>query len=412
MKPLMQNLEHDLALLKRGSAEIITEENLREKMLRAHREGKPLKIKLGLDPTAPHIHLGFAVVLRKLRQFQDMGHQVYMLIGDFTALVGDPSGRSETRKVLAPEEIEQNAATYKEQFDKILDPEKTNVVFNSQWLSPMTFMDVINLASRSTVARLLERDDFQNRYRQGKPIGVHEILYPLMQAYDSVALEADVELGGTDQKFNILIGREIQKEFGQEPQVVFLMPILEGLDGIQKMSKSLGNYVGITEPPSEMFGKIMSIPDYLILKYFELCTDIPLQEIEEIKTGMSIGRIHPMNAKKKLALEIITLYHGGDAAFLAKKEFEKVFQEKEMPSQMEEVEIHRADLKEERIWIIKLLVLSGLAESNREARRLIAQGAVDVDGQRIDSPDRDLEIGEGTVLKVGSRKFVRIKIAC
>jgi tyrosyl-tRNA synthetase len=405
MKP---TIDQQIEIIKRGVAEIISEGELRLKLEKAQREGRPLRVKLGLDPTAPDIHLGTAVVLRKLRQFQDLGHEAIIIIGDFTAMIGDPSGRSKTRPQLSEEEVRENAKTYEEQYCKILDPEKTRVVFNSQWLGKMNFADVIRLAAKTTVARILERDDFQNRFENELPIGLHEMLYPLCQAYDSVVLEADIEMGGTDQKFNNLMGRDLQRAFGQEPQVVLLMPLLVGLDGKEKMSKSLGNYVGIEEPPFEMFGKIMSIPDELMMDYFVLTTDVPMEEIRRIEEGLENGTIHPKEAKKRLAREIITMYHSADAARKAEEEFERVFAQKQIPQEIPQVRISSSQLKDGRIWSVKLLVLAGMAQSNREARNLISQGAMRLDGEKISSPD-DIPIKDGSVLKVG-RKFARIKI--
>lgn len=388
------DVDQQLALLKRGAAEIISEADLKARLAK----GRPLRVKLGIDPTAPSIHLGFAVVLRKLRLFQDLGHQVILLIGDFTARVGDPTGRSETRKVLTPEEIAANAETYKEQFSRILDPEKTEVRFNSDWLGPMSFADVIQLGSRYTVARIMERDDFQNRYRDGLPIGLHELLYPLMQGYDSVALRSDVEMGGTDQKFNNLVGRQLQREYDQEPQIVFLMPILEGLDGVQKMSKSLGNTVGITEPPKEMFGKLMSLPDNLMRRYFELCTDVDLAEVDR-----RLASDHPRDCKFWLGREIVTIYHNAEAAKEAQAEFERVFSQKQVPTDIEEKKIEAPGGK---AFIVKLLLETGLAPSNKEARRLLQQGGVSVDGQKITEPV-DVDISSGPVVKVG-RRFLKV----
>ena len=391
--------EEQLKLLKRGAAEIISEADLLERL----KEGKPLRVKLGLDPTAPHIHLGFAVVLRKLRQFQDLGHQVVLLIGDFTARVGDPSGRSETRKVLTPEQIADNAATYKEQFSKILDPARTEVRFNSEWLGKMSFADVITLASRTTVARTMERDDFEKRFREGLPIGLHELLYPLMQGYDSVALEADVEMGGTDQKFNNLVGRTLQKEYNQKAQIVFLMPILEGLDGVQKMSKSLGNYIGITEPPSEMYGKAMSIPDEIMRRYFELCTDLDMAEVDR-----RLREDHPRDNKRSLAREIVRIYHGEEAAGHADDEFVRVFSQKGTPDEMPSVEIPSADLEDGMLFIVKLLVAAKLAPSNKEARRKVEQGAVSLNGEKVTEVG-NVPLAGGEILKVG-RHHARVSL--
>ena len=385
--------EEQLEKLKRGAAEIISEEDLLKRL----KEGKPLRIKLGLDPTAPHIHLGFAVVLRKLRQFQDFGHQVVLLIGDFTARVGDPTGRSETRKVLTPQEIEANAATYREQFNLILDPDKTEVRFNSEWLMKMNFADVIGLASLTTVARTLERDDFEKRYKEGVAIGLHEFLYPLMQGYDSVALEADVEMGGTDQKFNNLMGRTLQKDYGQTPQVVFLMPILEGTDGVQKMSKSLGNYIGITESPTEMFGKVMSIPDEIMRRYFELCTDVDLDEVDR-----RLKSDHPRDSKRWLGREIVAIYHGEEAAKAADEEFIRVFSKGGLPDEVEPVAVSREELEDGAIYIVKLITMANLASSNKDARRKVEQGAVSLDGEKITSAG-NIPVKCGEILKVGRR---------
>ncbi|MBM3462183.1 MAG: tyrosine--tRNA ligase [Armatimonadetes bacterium] len=407
MSDLEKEVDHELELLSRGAAEIISREDLRAKLLKSKKTGKPLKIKLGLDPTAPHIHLGFAVVLRKLRQFQDLGHHVVMLIGDFTARVGDPSGVSESRKMLTPEEIEANARTYREQFSLILDPEKTIVDFNSRWLGAMSFADVIGLASKYTVARIMERDDFEKRFREHRPIHMHEMLYPLMQGYDSVALESDVELGGTDQKFNILVGRELQREYGQEPQVVFTNPILVGLDGVQKMSKSKNNYVGITEPPETMFGKLMRMPDEVMKDYYVLCTSVPLPEIEEMFSGGG----HPMELKKRLAREIITIYHDANAAVAGQRSFESVTQGG-LPADIKDVFLSRAeDLDAEgKMPVQKIVVKAGLAPSNRDAARLIEQGAVSLDGEKPTDPRARVAVADGAILRVGTRNFVRLRL--
>jgi len=400
----------ELETLKRGTLEIISEPELLEKIIQSKKENRPLIIKLGLDPTAPDIHLGFAVVLRKLRQFQDMGHLVYLLIGDYTARVGDPSGRSETRPVLSPEAIEANARTYKEQLGKILDIEKTRVVFNGQWFGTMDFAQVLELTQKYTVARLLERDDFSKRFKNGISIGLHELLYPLMQGYDSVQLKADIELGGNDQKFNMLVGRDLQREYGQEPQVTITLPILEGLDGKKKMSKSLKNYVGISEPPKEMFGKLMSIPDELMEKYFILATSVPMEDIQARMEGIKKGELHPREVKKELARTIIAVYHGEAQAREAEAEFEKVFHNREIPQEMPEFQLEPETLSEGKIWIVKLLNLTGLAESKKEAGRLLSQGAVSLNGEKLASADLDLAPQDGMVLKVGSRKFIRLRL--
>ncbi len=401
-------IKKEMKILLRGTAEIISQKDLEEKLIESKKTGKPLKIKLGIDPTAPSVHLGFAVVLRKMRQFQDMGHRIQLIIGDFTARVGDPTGKSETRKVLTPEEITENARTYKDQLSLILDPEKTDVYFNSQWLAPLNFAEIIGLMSKYTVARILERDDFTNRLKEGRPLGMHEILYPLMQGYDSVALESDLEMGGTDQKFNILVGRNLQREYGQEPQIVFLMPILEGLDGVLKMSKSYGNYVGITDPPNDMFGKLMSIPDKLISRYFELCTDVPMDEVRKMESDCKSGEMNPRDAKMRLAREIIAIYHDSSKARAAQDEFLKVFSRHEMPSDIPEYAVPDSEKKDGKVWIVKLVELAGLANSKREARRLIERGSVKLNGEKLESPKADIEIKGEMILQVGSRKFVKI----
>lgn len=404
------NIEEQFAAIKRGTLEIVPEQALKEKLKKAQDEGRPLRIKLGLDPTAPYIHLGHAVVLRKMRQFQDFGHEVYIIIGDFTASIGDPSGKSVTRPQLTAEEIKENAQTYYDQYCMILDPEKTKVVFNGQWLSPLTFADVIKIVSKVTVARILERDDFETRLAEGRPISMHELLYPVCQAYDSVFLKSDVEVGGTDQKFNILMGRDLQTQYGQEEQVGLFMPILTGLDGVQKMSKSLNNYVGITESPKDMFGKLMSISDEMMPTYFELCTDVPMDEIESIKTGLANGALHPMDIKKRLGREIVAIYHSVEAANEAQAEFERVFSQHEIPEDMPELKLNSEDIQDGKIWIIKLLTAAGMAPSNSEARRLVQQGAVTLDGQKISDPSANIEIKDGQILKAGKLKYARIRL--
>ncbi|MDO5296271.1 MAG: tyrosine--tRNA ligase [bacterium] len=395
-----EQAELQVQKLERATAEIISRDDLKRKIANSLRDKKPLRIKLGLDPTAPHIHLGFAVVLRKLRQFQDLGHHVVIVIGDFTARVGDPTGRSATRKVLSVEQIKENANTYRNQLSRILDPEKTEVRFNSEWLEQMNFGDVIALASKYTVARILERDDFERRFKNGIPIGVHEFIYPLMQGYDSVMLHADVEMGGTDQKFNNLVGRELQREDGQESQAVVLMPILEGIDGVQKMSKSLGNYVGITETPAEMFLKLMQIPDTLIRRYFELCTDVPMDEVDA-----RLQSDNPRDCKRWLAREIIALYHSQEEAEQADQEWQRVVSNKGVPTDIEECVLESASLK-----AVDLVMQAGLAPSKREARRLVEQGAVLVDGTAWNDPNQVYEVSDGAKLKVGKKwRALRVK---
>jgi len=403
--------ERQLEILKRGTAEIIPEDELVKKLERSLREGKPLKAKLGLDPTAPDIHLGHTVVLNKLRQIQDLGHQVILIIGDFTGRIGDPSGRSETRKQLTEAEVMVNAETYKEQIFKVLDPERTNIVFNSTWLGPMTFAQVVELGGKYTLARMLERDDFEKRFKQNLPISIHELFYPLMQGYDSVHLQADIELGGTDQKFNLLVGRSLQREYGQEPQIAMTMPILEGLDGVQKMSKSLGNYVGVNEAPRDMYGKIMSLPDELMLRYYELVTRVPMDEIKQIAVGLEQGTLHPRDVKMRLGREIVVMYHGVEAAEAAETEFRNIFQKGELPDEIPEIKISVAELSEGEVWIGKLLVLLNLAASTSEARRLVTQGGVQINGERVSDSAANIRIEDEMIVRAGRRKFARIKLA-
>ena len=381
-----------LEIIKRGVVEIISEPELIGKLEKSIKEKNPLKIKAGFDPTASDLHLGHTVLLRKLRQFQDLGHTVYFLIGDFTATIGDPSGQDKMRKRLTKEEVEKNAQTYKQQVFKILDPKKTKVVFNSHWFSKMNAGEILDLASHSTLAQILARQDFNQRYSQGKDISLLELFYPLLQAYDSVYLKADVEIGGTDQKFNLLLGRELQKDFGQAPQVIIMLPLLEGLDGVQKMSKSLGNYVGITEPAGQMFGKIMSISDELMLKYYTLLTE---EDLEAVK------KLHPMEAKLKLAEMITSQYWGKSEAKEARKDFELIFRKKELPKELPEY-----SPKQKPIKLIELLVESKLASSRNEARRLLQQGAVYLDGKRIN--EGDFLVEKEVVLKVGKLRLLKV----
>lgn len=399
--------EQQLERLRRGCVEVISEEDLLAKL----RLGRPLRVKLGLDPSVPDLHIGHAIVLRKMRQFQDLGHEAIIVIGDFTAMIGDPTGKKQTRPMLTPEEVERNAATYRRQYGLILDPNRTRVVFNSQWLGPMSFTDVIRLASRATVARILERDDFTTRLRGGIPIHLHELLYPLCQGYDSVALEADIELGGTDQKFNNLMGRDLQREVGQAPQVVLLTPLLAGLDGVEKMSKSLGNFIGITEPPAEMFGKAMSIPDALMPAYFEYATEVPLDQIAAIRRDMDAGTLHPRDAKRRMAAAIVEVWHGADAARGAEAAFDRMFVEKDLPAEIPDAVIDADEAPGGQMRLIRLLVVIGLAESNGEARRLISQGGVTVDGSRLHDIDAVIPVRSGLVVRVGRRRFARIKIS-
>nr|WP_242822967.1 tyrosine--tRNA ligase [Syntrophobotulus glycolicus] len=397
-----------MEILSTGTAEIVPVEELRNKIKNSLQKNKPLRIKLGLDPTAPDIHLGHTVPLYKMKQFQDLGHQAVIIIGDFTAKIGDPSGKSETRKPMTEEQVQHNAQTYKEQIFKILDPDKTRVEFNSSWLSNMTFSDVIKLASCTTVARMLERDDFAKRYAEERPISIHEFFYPLMQGYDSVALQADVELGGTDQKFNLLMGRTLQKEFGQEPQVALTTPILEGLDGVHKMSKSLGNYIGVYEAPREMFGKTMSMPDEIMIRYFELITAVPVLDIRRLEQGLQDGSVHPRDLKMRLGWEIVHIYHGKKQADEAKEEFIKMFQRKEAPDEMPEISIAQIGLESGVTDMVSILVSAGLVPSRGEARRLIEQGGVRINDEKVSQAQSSPRINPGDVIKVGKRKFVKM----
>lgn len=406
---VQQEALRQLGILKQKAVEVLTEEELLQKLERSLKTGTPLRVKLGLDPTAPDLHLGHTVVILKLKQFQDLGHQVIFLIGDFTGMIGDPSGRAEARRPLSREEVLKNAETYRRQIFKLLDPERTTIEFNSRWMSRMSAEELITLAGRYTVARMLERDDFQKRYVEGRPIGIHEFLYPLIQGYDSVMLEADVELGGTDQKFNLLVGRELQRDFGQEPQVIITMPLLEGLDGFQKMSKSLGNYIGIDEPAKEIFGKVMSIPDSLLLRYVELATPLPPEEVERIRRGLQEGSLHPRDAKASLAKTLVTLYHGAEAAEEAQVEFDRVFREKGLPEEIETASVERPPGVGSSIWLPLVLTRAGLTSSHSEARRLIQQGAVEVDGRRITDVGYELMTDREYLIRVGKRRFKRIR---
>uniref|UniRef100_C6E4M0 Tyrosine--tRNA ligase n=1 Tax=Geobacter sp. (strain M21) TaxID=443144 RepID=C6E4M0_GEOSM len=395
-----------MEIIKRGAVEILVEKELVEKLEKSVKTGVPLKIKAGFDPTAPDLHLGHTVLLHKMRQFQKLGHEVHFLIGDFTGMIGDPTGKSETRKVLTREDVLKNAETYKEQVFKILDPKLTKVVFNSEWLGKLSASDMIGLASKYTVARMLEREDFSNRFSNQLPISIHEFMYPLVQGYDSVALKADVELGGTDQKFNLLVGRELQREWGQAPQCVITMPLLEGLDGVNKMSKSLGNYIGINEPADEIYGKIMSISDELMVRYYELLSDLTIVEFEKLKADLKSGAIHPMEAKKQLAREMVGRYHGAEAATIADENFVKRFKNNETPDDMPEF-ILKAE--GERVLLCKVLAEAQLTKSNSEGRRSIQGGGVKINGEKV--ADENLEIacvGE-YVIQVGKRRFAKVR---
>lgn len=409
MSDLVKDIDKQLEIIRRGTAEIIPEDELVKKLERSIIEDRPLKVKLGMDPTAPDIHLGHTVVLHKMRQLQELGHDVVLILGDFTGRIGDPSGRSETRKQLTDEEIQHNVATYKEQAGKIIDLNRARLVYNSAWLKKLNFADVIALAAKYTVARMLERDDFERRYKEGIPIGIHEFLYPLMQGYDSVALKADLELGGTDQKFNLMVGRDLQREFGQEPQVAITMPILEGLDGVQKMSKSLGNYVGISEPPKEIYGKAMSISDELIVRYFQLVTPVSNEEVDKIQDNLASGSHHPRDVKMQLARELVTMYYGKDAAIDAEQEFVSVFQQGNLPEEIPDVQIPAEETSTEgTIWLPKLLALIGLANSTSAGKRFVKQGAVKIDGEKMTDSEYRVVVNSGMIIQVGKRKFARL----
>ncbi len=398
--------ELQLETLKRGTIDLVTEEELLEKLKRSYRENKPLRVKLGLDPTAPDIHIGNAIPIHKLRKFQDLGHQAILIIGDYTAMVGDPSGVNKTRPMLSREGVMANAQTYLAQLGKILDINRTEVVYNSQWFEKMGFSDILRLASMMTVARLMERDDFSKRYSTGVPISLHEFLYPLMQGYDSVMVRSDVELGGTDQLFSLIAGRDLQRDFGEEPQVALTTPLLEGIDGNKKMSKSLGNYIGITEEPAQIFGKAMSIRDELMKKYFLLTTDLDDGRIDALLSP----EVHPRQSKAELARAIVRRYWGEEAAERAAQEFDRVFKAHELPEQMPEVFIPRGELKDGKLWVVRLLVLAGFASTNSDARRLVAQGGVHLGGGEITDPNMDIAVTQGMILKVGRRRFAKVVV--
>lgn len=392
-----------LELIRRGVSGMITEGELLKKLTTSAAKGRPLRIKAGFDPTAPDLHLGHTVLIHKLRHFQELGHHILLLIGDFTGMIGDPTGKSETRKPLTREQVKANAKTYTEQVFRILDERKTEVVFNSEWMERLTAVDMVSLASKYTVARMLERDDFQKRYSEGRAIAIHEFIYPLIQGYDSVVLKSDVELGGTDQLFNLLVGRELQREMGQEPQVVITMPLLEGTDGVNKMSKSLGNYIGIAEPASEIFGKVMSISDELMMKYYELLSAATAEKIAEIRAG----GVHPRDAKESLAFELAERYHGAAEAEKARDAFRNLFKKKEVPDEIEEVSLSAAD----GTGMARALVAAGLAASTSEARRLVEQGGVKVDGERVSDWKMELPSGRAVLVQVGKRFFRKISFS-
>jgi tyrosyl-tRNA synthetase len=401
------SVAEQMAVIKRGTVEVLIEKELEEKLAKSLSTGIPLVIKAGFDPTAPDLHLGHTVLIQKLRQFQQLGHAVNFLIGDFTGMIGDPTGKSETRKVLTREDVLRNAETYKEQVFKILDPEKTKVVFNSTWLNELGSSGMIALASKCTMARMLERDDFSKRFASQQPIAIHEFLYPLIQGYDSVAMKADVELGGTDQKFNLLMGRELQREWGQSPQCVLTMPLLEGLDGVNKMSKSLGNYIGISEPADEIFGKVMSISDDLMLRYYELLSDLTLAEIELLKGALKDHSLHPMAAKKRLGREIVSRFHGAGTGETAEENFVKRFKENEIPEDMPQVSFMMTDGV---VLLARAMTEAGLTKSNGEGRRAIDQGGVKLNGEKVSDTNLELTAAGEYIVQIGKRRFARIVV--
>ena len=414
-----KDFEHQWQIICRGAVEMLPEGEFEERVRKSIAENRPLRVKQGFDPTAPDIHLGHTIGIRKLRQFQDLGHKIVLIVGDYTAMVGDPSERSATRPRLSYDEIMQNAETYQKQFFKILDKSKTEIHFNGEWFKGMTFAEIMELATKFTVARLLEREDFSTRMKNGIPISIHELFYPLMQGYDSVAIKADVEIGATEQTFNLLAGRTIQTAYGVDPQVVLTMPILVGIDGEKRMSKSLGNYIGIDEPPREIFGKVMSIPDNLIYEYFEMAADATVEKTEEIKQKLAQPDVNPMDIKKELGETLVDMYHPKGSGHQAREEFERIFSQKQLPDEIERISAEQLRLKGvddvTRIYLVHLISKTGLAKSNGEARKLIQAGAVTLDGDRISDPDFEFDLikmagdrGEGIVLKVGKRRFLRL----
>ena len=401
----MPSVDEQIKLIERGIVDCISREELVKKLEKSVATGIPLRVKAGFDPTAPDLHLGHTVLLQKLKHFQDLGHDVYFLIGDFTGMIGDPTGKSETRKALTREDVARNAESYKEQVFKILDPERTKVVFNSQWLAGLDSFAMIRLASELTVARMLEREDFKVRFREGTPISIHEFLYPLIQGYDSVAIEADVEIGGTDQLFNLLMGRDLQRSRKQAPQVVLTLPLLEGLDGVQKMSKSLGNYIGITEPPNDIYGKVLSLSDQLMFRYYELLSDLGAAEIAVLKKEMEAGTRHPKEIKKQLARELTARFHSEAAALQAEQNFEKVFQKGGLPDDILEKQMSTT----EDLWLPQLLVDAGLVTSTSDGRRMIKQNAVSLDGQKVTDVNAVVKPHGEVLLKVGKLRYCKVR---
>jgi tyrosyl-tRNA synthetase len=405
LQAMNYTIDEQISLIERGTVGVVSREDLVRKLKKSSESRVPLKIKAGFDPTAPDLHIGHTVLIQKMKHFQDLGHKICFLIGDFTGMIGDPTGKSETRKPLTLDDVKRNAETYKEQIFKILDPEKTEVVFNSSWLGKLTSYDMIKLASQLTVARMLEREDFKVRFDNEKPISIHEFLYPLIQGYDSVALEADVELGGTDQLFNLLMGRDLQRSWNQEPQVVITMPLLEGLDGVNKMSKSLGNYIGITEASDDIYGKVMSISDTLMFRYYELLSDLSAAEIEILAQDMKDGKIHPKDVKKKLARELTKRFYGEEDATMAEESFEKVFKHHGLPDNIPELVLEKANGE---MWLPKLLVEAGLTSSTSEARRLIKQQAVSINNEKVLDTEFAVQPTGDVLIKVGKRRFAKI----
>lgn len=397
------SLNEQMDLIRRGAVEIIPEDELARKLERSIKEGKSLNIKLGCDPSRPDLHIGHSVVLRKLAQFQSLGHQAILIVGDFTGMIGDPSGRNATRPALNLEETRANGESYFNQATKILDREKTKMVYNSEWLSKMNFEDVIKLSSKYTVARMIERDDFEKRFKAGEPISIHEFLYPLAQAMDSVAIKSDVELGGTDQKFNLLVGRDIQREYGVEPQCILTMPLIVGTDGVEKMSKSYDNYIGISDSPKEMYGRTLSIPDDIIYLYYDLATDISVEELTKIKQELDDSKVNPRDIKRRLARTFITMYHSEEEAIKAEEEFDKIFINKEAPDDISEFK-----LEDKKIGILDLITKVKFAPSRGEAKRLVSQGGVSIDGNKISDLNEIIVVANGMVLKVGKRKFIKL----
>lgn len=400
----MISVPEQLQIIKRGTSEIIDEKGLSAALEKSIKSGKPLRVKAGFDPTAPDLHLGHTVLLQKMKQFQDLGHEVVFLIGDFTGMIGDPTGKSETRKSLTPEEVKENAKTYLVQVYKILDKTKTTIMYNSEWMNQFSSTDMINLAARYTVARMIERDDFQKRLAGNLPVSIHELLYPLIQGYDSVAMKADVELGGTDQKFNLLVGRDLQRAYQIEPQNIITMPLLEGTDGVQKMSKSLGNSIGVMDPPGDMFGKIMSISDDLMWRYFELLSNIPADEIKTLRDQTQDGRLNPKHVKVRLGKELVARYHSDDAAQKAALEFENVFKDKNLPTDIPTIPTWGAEPR----WIGKVLADAKVCPSTSDAKRMIKQGAVSVEGEKVTDENLALNGNQDYLIKVGKKRFLKI----